>query len=80
MATESILGSDRSPTARLRVLVVVSGGVAEFLADEGVDVVVFDWDDYRSSAEMTVKPPRRFADLAAKCDIPVSSDLSFEAP
>lgn len=80
MSTEAAFVSNRSPNAKPRVLIVVSGGVADFVADEGVDVVIFDWDDYRSAEEITAKPPLRFADLAAECGIPVSSDLALATP
>ena len=77
MSTETPFISNRPAKAKPRVLIVVSGGVADFIADEGVDVVIFDWDDYESAAEITPKPPLRFADLAAECDIPVSSELAL---
>lgn len=77
MSTKATFTSSRSPNVKPRVLIVVSGGVADFIADEGVDVVIFDWDDYESAEKTTPKPPQRFADLAAECDIPVSSDLAF---
>lgn len=80
MSTESRFASNRSSKAKPRVLVVVSGGVADFIADEGVDVVIFDWDDYESNAEITPIPPQRFEDLAAQCGIPASSDLPMATP
>jgi len=80
MPTEFRPTSNRSPNAKPRVLVVVSGGVADFIADDGVDVVIFDWDDYESAAEITLKPPRHFEDLAAECGIPVSGDLAIATP
>lgn len=58
---------------RPRVLVIVSGGVAEFVADTGVEVAVFDWDNYRADPVGTPIPSALFADMANDCDIPVSN-------
>jgi len=66
--------------SRPRVLIVVSGGVAEFVADDGVDVAIFDWDDYESDPSVTSKPPRHFEDLAVRCDIPVMIGNDMERP
>lgn len=54
-----------------RVLVVVSGGIADPVYDYGVDVEVFDWDNYKDDPEGTGGVPSHFADLATPCDIPV---------
>lgn len=64
---------ESSPTPR--VLVVVSGGVADPIYDPGVDVEVFDWDNYKDDPENTVRPPAHFADLAGQCDVPVAEDV-----
>lgn len=58
-----------------RVLVIVSGGVADFVADDGVEVVIFDWDDYKAAPSLTFKPPGHFADLATQCNVPVAAVL-----
>lgn len=63
---------------RPRVLIVVSGGVADFVADDGIDVVIFDWDDYESAPDITAKPPKHFEDLAVRCDIPLAVDSASE--
>lgn len=55
-----------------RVLVVVSGGVADPVCDAGVDVEVFDWDNYNADPEGTGGVPSHFADLAEGLGIPVS--------
>jgi hypothetical protein len=55
-----------------RVLVKVSGGVAYYVADEGVEVVIFDNDDFQSDPIGTHMPPANFADLAELIDAPVS--------
>lgn len=54
-----------------RVLVVVRGGIADPVHDIGVDVEVFDWDNYKDDPEGTGGVPSHFADLAAPCGIPV---------
>ncbi len=54
-----------------RVLVVVSGGIADPIYDDGVDVEVFDWDNYKDDPEGTGGVSSHFADLAKLCDIPV---------
>lgn len=56
-----------------RVLVVVSGGIADPVYDSGVDVEVFDWDNY-NDADYKDKTgvPAHFADLAEPVDIPVA--------
>lgn len=56
-----------------RVLVVVSGGVAEPTSDPGVDVEVFDWDNYKDDPEGTGGVSAEFADLAEPLGIPVAS-------
>lgn len=54
-----------------RVLVVVSGGIADPISDDSVDVEVFDWDNYKDDPEGTGGVPSHFADLATSCGIPV---------
>ena len=61
-----------------RVLIVVAGGVADFIADDGVDVAIFDWDDYKSAPDITSKPSKHFENLAIQCDIPVAVDQDLE--
>lgn len=55
-----------------RVLVVVSGGVADPVFDTGVNVVVFDWDNYRQDPVVTGGVQENFADLASPLNIPVN--------
>lgn len=55
-----------------RVLVVVSGGVADPVFDAGVDVEVFDWDNYKADPEGTGPAPAHFKDLADPLDVPVA--------
>jgi hypothetical protein len=57
-----------------RVLVVVSGGVADPVYDEGVDVEVFDWDDYNDDPTNTSGVPNHFSDLAQSIGVPVEGD------
>lgn len=60
-----------------RVLVVVSGGVADPVFDDGVDVEVFDWDNYKADPVGTSGVPKHFADLAEPFDIPVETGTSI---
>lgn len=56
-----------------RVLVVVSGGVADPVYDAGVDVEVFDWDNYNDEEDYAkTGVPAHFADLAEPIDVPVA--------
>lgn len=59
-----------------RVLVVVKGGIADPVYDEGVDVEVFDWDNYKDCPEETGGVPAHFADLADPIDVPVDQESS----
>ena len=57
-----------------RCLVIVSGGVADYVYDEGVEVELFDWDNYRDEtaegrADMRVSA--HFKDLAEAAGVPV---------
>jgi hypothetical protein len=54
-----------------RVLVIVSGGVADPISDTGLDVEVFDWDNYNADPDGTGGVPERFADLAQQSGVPV---------
>lgn len=54
-----------------RCLVVVSGGVADYICDDDVDVEVFDWDNYKDDPENTPLPPAHFTDLAQAVQIPM---------
>lgn len=58
-----------------RVLVVVSGGIAAPIYDEGVDVEVFDWDNYNDEEDdAKIGVPAHFADLADPINVPVEGD------
>lgn len=59
-----------------RVLVVVSGGIADPIYDKGVDVEVFDWDNYKDAPEETGGVSAHFHDLAEPCGIPVECPSS----
>lgn len=57
-----------------RCLVIVSGGVADYVYDDGVEVELFDWDNYRDEtaegrADMRVSA--HFKDLAEAAGVPV---------
>jgi hypothetical protein len=73
----------QSPTPALpRVLITVSGGVVDWVADEGIDVEKFDFDDYRDDPENTSKPSAHFADLAQLAGVPAeeTEPALVEAP
>lgn len=55
-------GSQSKP----RVLITVNGGVAEFEADEGVEVAIYDFDLGGECAPV----PANFKDLAEASDVP----------
>lgn len=57
--------------AQPRVLVVVKGGVAEAIADNGVNVEVFDWDNHQYDPDDNAVPPY-YADLAEYAGVPVA--------
>jgi hypothetical protein len=57
-----------------RVLIVVSGGVAGYVHDDEVDVVIFDWDDYSVDPDRAPPVPEHFRDLAEPLDVPVKGD------
>jgi hypothetical protein len=54
-----------------RVLVIVSGGIADVVCDDGVLVEVFDWDNYNDDPERTGGVSKEFRDFAEECGIPV---------
>lgn len=56
-------------TTKPRALIIVSGGVADYVADD-VDVVIFDQDDYSDDPINTELPPAHFADLADTVGVP----------
>ena len=58
-------------TSAPRVLITVSGGIADYVCDEGVDVETFDWDNYNDDPEWTGGVSPHFKDLADPLEIPV---------
>lgn len=54
-----------------RILITVRGGVADWIADPGIDVGFFDFDDQEADPEGTDPVPAHFADLAAGTRVPV---------
>ena len=70
LATElEISVSERRP----RVLVIVAGGVADPISDDGIDVEIFDCDDHQDDPDNYALPPAHFADLAASRDVSVAA-------
>ena len=58
-----------------RVLVIVSGGIADPVYDNGIDVEVFDWDNYNDEKDENKQGvPAHFADLAKPCNVPVEQE------
>ena len=73
-AGKSDQGVPLTATAVNRCLVIVSGGVADYVHVEGVEVELFDWDNFQAEstegrAEMHV--PANFVDLALPAGVPV---------
>lgn len=67
-----IIEAESATKKRQRVLITVSGGVADYVADEGVDVEIFDHDNYEAGdADLTVSA--HFADLAEPIGVPYES-------
>jgi hypothetical protein len=57
-----------------RCLIIVSGGIADYVCDDGVEVTVFDWDNYKDDPEGTGPVPAEFRDLAEPLGIPVKPE------
>jgi len=56
-----------------RCLVIVSGGVADYVYDDGVEVELFDWDNYRdetAEGRVDMRVPAHFKDLAESAGVP----------
>lgn len=68
------VGQPQPPAAptKPRVLVIVSGGIADYVADD-VDVEVFDWDNYKDDPRHTDGAPEHFRDLAEPCNVPIGT-------
>lgn len=58
-----------------KVLIIVSGGVADYVVDGDVSVEVFDWDNYKSDPEATGRVSEEFADLARGAGLPCEGDV-----
>lgn len=59
------------PHTPARVLIVVRGGVSDYVKDGVVEVETFDFDNYHDDPEDTLKVRKDFADLALPIDVPV---------
>lgn len=57
-----------------KVLIVVSGGVADYVYDGDVEIEIFDWDDYRDDPEGTGRVSAEFAGLAREAQVPCEGD------
>jgi hypothetical protein len=65
-----------------RILMTVSGGVGDYIADAGVQAELFDFDNYHADPENTPKVSVLFADLAVEMNAPVEdiAGLSVDHP
>lgn len=65
-STPSAQASAQAAPGQPRVLITVSSGYADWVCDDGVDVEVFDFDEYpkKCASDPTRKLPAHFADLA----------------
>ena len=76
-----------------RVLITVNGGIADYVCDEGVDVAVFDRDNFESellpelidnnedgvdAAMSNHAVPKKFRDLAEPLDVPTEGMHPYE--
>lgn len=76
------------PYKKPRVLITVDGGIADYVSDDGVDVFVFDRDNFESDASCAIADadgrrlkevedmyyaPAKFKELAEPIDVPVST-------
>lgn len=59
-----------------RVLITVDGGIADYVCDPGLEVEIFDRDNYKTDPEETGPVPAHFRDLAEPLDIPVEESRS----
>lgn len=63
-----------------RVLGFVSGGIADAIYDDPVDVVIFDCDEYKDAGYPDdMRLPARFADLAKLINAPCETDDSEDS-
>lgn len=67
------MSKPNTEAAKPRVLIKVVNGVAGFVADPGVDVELFDKDNYDAGDDFLCVP-EHFRDLAEIMDVPVESD------
>lgn len=49
----------------------MSHGIADYLADSGIDVEIYDFDNYKADPVGTEPVPAHFADLAEPVGVPV---------
>ncbi len=61
----------------MRVLITVCGGIASFVADKGIEVEIFDWDNYRVSSPVDQEDMALndgWKDLARDLGVPCKDD------
>jgi hypothetical protein len=59
------------PSEVPRVLVYIEGGIADYTADDGIDVEIFDMDIYKNDPKSVARLPASFRDLASLFRAPV---------
>ena len=60
-----------------RILITVNGGVADYIADHGVEVVIYDFDNIDTLPEAerkNTRVPAGFADLAEVVGVPYETE------
>jgi hypothetical protein len=67
-----------TPHKPARVLITVSGGVADWVQDGDVDVELFDHDNFNDDPAETPKVRKEFADLALPINVPVAEQAGDE--
>lgn len=65
------------PAPKPRVLITVSGGVADYVCTPGVECFVFDRDSFEADPEGTEVAPSHFADLAYPNDVPYDTGIKI---
>lgn len=58
-----------------KVLIVVSGGVADYISDPGVEVEIFDWDNYKADPIGTGRVSAEFVALAHIVGVPCEKEI-----
>lgn len=72
---ENVRMAEPVESVRPRVIITLSGGLADWVADEAADVVKFDFDAEEEEDWDYCEPvPAHFEDLARRANVPVEGD------